>query len=227
MVQTELKSSSDVCCLWHTSISKILKGIVLIMVAIDVKNIFLVDLVRFQWVWQKCMASMKLAVHHSTCTKLQKCTTNAAVEQLQTETGIKYSTLIELTYFDTIRFTVIAVADPGIFKGGFKLEDWVSNLEIFYAEVICRECTDVQCRHFIAADPEIFAEPSSWDQKKKVSEILKVLFRNHTSTYHHTGAFWTPSLDRISHVRLLVNTMRRAHFKGVSFETLKPLWYWI
>ena len=47
---------------------------------------------------------------------------------------------------------------------------------------------------------------------KKVSEILKVLFRNHTSTYRRTGAFWTPSLDR--HARLLVNTMRHAHFKG-------------
>ena len=35
-----------------------------------------------------------LAVHRSMCTKLKKCTTTAAVEQLQTETGIKYSALI-------------------------------------------------------------------------------------------------------------------------------------
>ena len=48
-----------------------------------------------------------LTAHRSTCTELQKCTTTSAVEQLQTETGVKYSALIELTYFDPIRFTII------------------------------------------------------------------------------------------------------------------------
>jgi len=46
-----------------------------------------------------------LHVHWLTWARLKKCTTTVVIEQLQTETGIKYSVFIKLTYFDPTRFT--------------------------------------------------------------------------------------------------------------------------
>ena len=50
-----------------------------------------------------------LAEHKETCKALRKCNTTNAIETLQTETGIKYSVLIDddLPYFDPIRFTIV------------------------------------------------------------------------------------------------------------------------
>lgn len=48
-----------------------------------------------------------LHAHRLTCNELQKCSTQTAKELLQTRTGVKYLVLIELTYFNPIRFTVI------------------------------------------------------------------------------------------------------------------------
>ena len=45
--------------------------------------------------------------HKLVCQKLRQCTTSVAKETLQTQHGIKYSVLIELPYFDPIRFTII------------------------------------------------------------------------------------------------------------------------
>ena len=45
--------------------------------------------------------------HRLTCRNLQKCNTAIAVEKLQVETGIKYSILTELSYFDPIHFTIV------------------------------------------------------------------------------------------------------------------------
>jgi len=49
----------------------------------------------------------KLEEHRSTCAALLKCATTASKETLQTKSGVKYSVLIELPYFDPIRFTII------------------------------------------------------------------------------------------------------------------------
>lgn len=48
-----------------------------------------------------------LQEHREKCRDLQKCCTQTARELLQTQTGIKYSVLIELSYFDPIRFTIV------------------------------------------------------------------------------------------------------------------------
>ena len=45
--------------------------------------------------------------HREKCRDLQKCHTQTARESLQTETGVKYSVLIELSYFNPIRFTIV------------------------------------------------------------------------------------------------------------------------
>ena len=45
--------------------------------------------------------------HKDTCRKLKACNTQAGVHAIEVETGIKYSVLIELDYFDPIRFTIV------------------------------------------------------------------------------------------------------------------------
>ena len=45
--------------------------------------------------------------HRLTCDNIKECNTTTAVERLQAESGIKYTSLIELPYFDPIRFTIV------------------------------------------------------------------------------------------------------------------------
>ena len=49
----------------------------------------------------------ELQKHKDTCKQLKQCNTKAAVEAIETKSGIKYSVLTELTYFNPIRFTII------------------------------------------------------------------------------------------------------------------------
>ena len=60
-----------------------------------------------------------LQEHYEACRLLQKCKTQTARETMQTQTGVKYSVLIELPYFNPIRFTII---DPmhNLFLGSAK-----------------------------------------------------------------------------------------------------------
>ena len=50
---------------------------------------------------------MSMQKHKDTCRKLKACNTQAGVHAIEVETGIKYSVLIELDYFDPIRFTIV------------------------------------------------------------------------------------------------------------------------
>ena len=70
-----------------------------------------------------------LDAHRETCKKLKKCKTPHEAGNMESQTGIKYSVLIELPYFDPIRFTVI---DPmhNLFLGTAKRvmkKIWIKN----------------------------------------------------------------------------------------------------
>ena len=51
--------------------------------------------------------SRDLKKHKDTCTKLKACKTLARKHAFEVQTGIKYSILVELEYFDPIRFTIV------------------------------------------------------------------------------------------------------------------------
>lgn len=66
--------------------------------------------------------------HKDVCKKLKECNTLAGIQKIETETGIEYSVLVELDYFDPIRFTII---DPmhNLFLGTAKtvMKIWMKN----------------------------------------------------------------------------------------------------
>lgn len=49
----------------------------------------------------------ELADHKSTCTALLKCKTRSSKTSLESQTGIKYSILMKLPYFNPIQFTIV------------------------------------------------------------------------------------------------------------------------
>ena len=63
----------------------------------------------------------QLKHHIETCHKLQACKTAIQVEAIETETGIKYSVLTQLPYFDPIRFTIIVDPMHNLFLGTAKI----------------------------------------------------------------------------------------------------------
>ena len=108
-----------------------LKDILPIMGVHVVRNIFHVILEKdFSGFDQQNWPERELDNHRSVCNKLLQCTTNVQREKLQTQTGIEYSVLIELPYFDPIRFTIV---DPmhNLFLGTAKhvmKNLWLENL---------------------------------------------------------------------------------------------------
>lgn len=48
-----------------------------------------------------------ISVHKATCQKLKKCKSANQASLLESQTGVRYSILMELPYFDPIRFTIV------------------------------------------------------------------------------------------------------------------------
>ena len=48
-----------------------------------------------------------LGAHKATCSKLKRCRSHNEEAQLESRTGIRYSILTQLSYFDPVRFTII------------------------------------------------------------------------------------------------------------------------
>ena len=69
-----------------------------------------------------------LVSHRETCKKLKQCKSHNEAAELESQTGIRYSALVELPYFDPIRFTIV---DPmhNLFLGTAKriMKIWMQN----------------------------------------------------------------------------------------------------
>ena len=77
---------------------------------------------------RECWPERDLSTHRLNCFEYQQCKTKAAQKLIEREYGVKYSILIELPYFNLIRFTVI---DPmhNLFLGTAKhcVEIWLKR----------------------------------------------------------------------------------------------------
>lgn len=72
--------------------------------------------------------SRHLESHRETCRKLKQCKSHNETAELESQTGIRYSALIDLPYFDPVRFTIV---DPmhNLFLGTAKriMKIWTQN----------------------------------------------------------------------------------------------------